>query len=408
VTSVSISGGEFTIRGGTSVGIGSGCALGGTTTVSQVTISGGVFNIEQTLGPAIGAAYLGSTTTGSSSVPVVMITGGTFTAKTLGTNDPVIGSGARSGTGGSSRVAQIAISGGEFDLTAYTTAQGEVEALPPAIGFPNSNAIAADVRIDSISIADARFTVNAAYFIEGQDATTRIVTVEFLGSVTISFTTDRSPSALVYGASVAIQNGCTLAVVTPVRFIGTTVTLGQSSDAIVEILYSRDVSGTERDVFDSFPIFFVGFSANTLQGRTISLIAQPTADQYVGFSHEIVLDRTLIRAVFMSVPTYSTQAASYRLSYYVWSDGEVGSFCSSAGSYPQSWSIQGAVTSVTNLVTCGSTDRVATKTSRPRTVSRSQTPTVSPPTDHFTPIEDPYHTRRVFRTISLFVIGLAL
>jgi hypothetical protein len=380
-------------------------------------ISGGSFDITQNLGPAIGASRSGEpysqygfTASIFSKVGSLTITDGLFIAKTLGTNDPVIGAGSRAGASDTSwsTIDDITITGGDFDLTAAIPAASP-QALPPAIGYPNTDAPASTL-VKRIWISDANFKVNAAYFVEGSDAEKRIESIRFGGRLTMVFTAQTGASGLVFGNSTTVESGSWLTVTTPIPFFGTVPRNFVAPFPVIEILYVYSSSSTAVDTIPQsglFRVIAVRFSTTALAGNVLDLTARPVSGGTVSSSHEVSVDRTKIGAVALSVTiAEGTPSPMYELHYYRWTDGLVGLLC--AGNNVHEWALGTDQNLITNAGVCDSGSVGATKTSRPRTPEISGTPTKSLPTAHFTPIEFSADIRRIIRRVSLFHIALLL
>jgi hypothetical protein len=417
VTSLKITDGDFTINGKQGAGIGSGfVSTPGSSTVADLSISGGLFDITQDLGPAIGAGYStangGSSDAIASTVTALKVFGGTIIAKTLGDNDPVIGAGARgSGDNVKSIVGTISITGGVFDLTAKIPS-GIVENYPPAIGYPNTD-VHSDIGINMIIIRDATFRIDAPYLVDGANAGSRLQSVTFLGDVTILSTSKTASGGLVHAAIITVSSGCSLTVTTPVKVFGTKPSVGTVAPApVITIFYSQAMTLGTIDAIDSFRLVYVTFGS-TLKNEMIDMLLRPAADGYQeAYAHTVTVNLWEIKELVLSVTVATpNNNPPYRLYYYRWSTGEVGYLC--AGGNPagtSQWDISTSQNQATNLVACAANPMlyVATKTSPPQTMSRSQSPTISRITDPFTPFNPSYDSRRSFRTLSLFVIALLL
>jgi hypothetical protein len=397
---VQIKGGEFTVLGDTGVGIGSGCPAGGTSTatITSLTISGGSFHITQNLGPAIGSGYVlssgGTSSGGTSKIGTLTISGGTFHATTKGDTDPVIGSGAvQVVTGSLSQVSSIAITGGDFDLTARVFAAPTYGNLPAAIGYPNTG-IGNDIHITSITIRDAKFKVYATYFVDGLNSEQYVDLVSFAGTVVLEIsgpTASAGESGLIFAKAISIDRGSTFSAKSPVQVFTASklaITTGSAALPTIDVVYTGNRAAAES--ISGIDHAVITFADTTLTSAKFDLVLRPTnPSDWAAWSHEVVVDRTESKCLFLSIPRSQT---SYQFFYYVWATGATGLLCAPTDNQGASttFTFGGGVNTRTVTTTCHGVTMVATKTTLPQTVTLSPRPTISRLSLEFTTIRSPY------------------
>jgi hypothetical protein len=396
VNTVTISGGTFTITGTTGAGIGAGSSSTGAGKVETLAISGGVFGIKQSTGVAIGAGT-GTCAVGTASlggwIPTagipLAISGGVFVAEC--TTGPAIGASA---TG----VAQLTITGGDFDLKVTS-------GTLPVIGFHRRDASDTGQQM-SVSISGATLVAHGATFLGAADSDL-LPAVTFGGVVRVTFTRPAvsypaSPAqAAVFTVEkmVTVESTAYLVAVTPVRFFdkGLTTNIWVTTGRLALIYTGSIDTGADS----GFPHGQISFSTGGYytpvslfdDGERIDLTLA-----WASGTHEVTFDFFSGAKMVLS----GTSSGSYTLRYYVHRTGESGTLC---GGTQCAWTAGDGIVSI-SVDSKGTTKLNPTKSPTAAPTTLSPPPTVHVETEEFTPALLQYQLRRVFRWLSVFVVGL--